>query len=197
MLTTKKKHIVRGACIGVVVLIVIMMMYGAQPASSSVDPESASTTLADDTGFQSRPTLRSAIVRMASLRAKSDEAIKDQSFDEGEGSFKGSYAYSTLNKVINEEIKQGRPTYALRLLSKDPVAEKLSDEEYDRLRANIARSYLIEGRINRALDIASAAVRRSGDEVPTAGWVGGLAAWRLGKYKESQKLFTTAATAKK
>jgi soluble lytic murein transglycosylase len=197
MFKKHKKLVVCGALLGVVALMIMMMVFGGSSNASRDSYESIDTAQSSlNDNHKTRPTLRSAIVRVASMRSKSEEAIKDQSFDDGEGSYKGSYAYATLNKVINAEIKQGRPTYALRLLSKDPAADKLSDAEYDRLRASIARSYLIEGRLNRALDIASAATRRSGDEVPTAGWVGGLSAWRLGKYKESQKLFTAAATAK-
>lgn len=195
MFKKHKKRLVCGAIAGVVVSMIMMMTFGSMPASSNLDHEVAGTISYNDHQAE-RPTLRASLVRAASVRSKSDEAMKDHSFDENEAGYKGSYAYSTLNKVISAEIKQGRPTYALRLLSQDPAADKLSDTEYDRLRASIARSYLIEGRINRALDIASAASRRSGDVVPMAGWVGGLSAWRLGKYKESQKLFTLAATAK-
>ena len=135
-------------------------------------------------------------VKSAHLKSRSAKAIEtSHKFDDSTETYKGSFAYQSLYKIIRFETRQGRPTYALQLLNRDPMAKKLKDTEFDRLRTLIAQSFLMEGRLNRALDLASASAYRSGDEVAHAGWVGGLAAWRLGQYERAQTLFTKAAIA--
>lgn len=104
-----------------------------------------------------------------------------------------SAAFKMLNKTIIEELKQGRPTYALKLLSTDPMAKNIKNAEYDRLRASIAQSYLTEGMTKRALDVAKVSSSRSKHEAPEAAWVGGLAAWKLHDYQQAAELFEVAA----
>lgn len=104
-----------------------------------------------------------------------------------------SIAFRMLDKTITEELKQGRPTYALKLLNADPLSKKIKDSEYDVLRANIAQSYLTEGMTKRALDVAKLSTHRSKGETPEAAWVGGIAAWKLKDYHQAAQLFGTAA----
>lgn len=100
-----------------------------------------------------------------------------------------SSAYKILHGTIRDELRQGRPTYALGLLERDPLSRKLKAAEYDRLRAVIAQSYLSEGKLDKARALAEKAVTRSGAEAPLAGWVGGLAAWRMKDYKTAYRHF--------
>lgn len=104
-----------------------------------------------------------------------------------------SSAYRLLNKMIREELKQGRPTYALKLLNADPMAKQIKNSEYDKLRASIAQSYLTEGMTRRAFDVAKISSHRSKHEAPEAAWVGGLAAWKLNDYNQAAELFSIAA----
>ncbi len=104
-----------------------------------------------------------------------------------------SSAYHILNKTIREELKLGRPSYALKLLGSDPMAQKIKNAEYDKLRASIAQSYLIEGKTQKAFDVARASSRRSRHDAPEAAWVGGLAAWKMDNYQEAADFFSVAA----
>ncbi len=104
-----------------------------------------------------------------------------------------SAAYKILHSAIRDELRQGRPTYALKLLSSDPMAARLKNAEFDRLRGVIAQSYLIEGKLDKASELASLAVARSGTQAPLAGWVAGIANWRLKNYKTAYTNFTIVA----
>lgn len=111
--------------------------------------------------------------------------------DDASGIPVASPAYKLLYSAIRDELRQGRPTYALKLLEKDPMAQNLKNAEYDRLRAAIAQSYLIEGKLAEARALAEKAVARSGDKAPLAGWVGGIASWRQKDFKTAYRHFST------
>jgi soluble lytic murein transglycosylase-like protein len=104
-----------------------------------------------------------------------------------------SPAYKLVSATLRTELRQGRPTYAMKLLTGDPLAANLKNSEYDRLRAVIAQSYLTEGKLDKARDLAAQAVARSGKNAPLAGWVGGIASWRLQDYKAAAGYFAIAA----
>jgi soluble lytic murein transglycosylase len=101
-----------------------------------------------------------------------------------------SPAYKMLHSTIRDELRQGRPSYALRLLERDPLAKNIKHSEYDRLRAAIAQSYMIEGKLTEARNLAELAVTRSGSQAPLAGWVGGLSAWRQKDFKTAYRHFS-------
>ena len=84
-----------------------------------------------------------------------------------------SNGYRMVVKTIQSELRDGRPTYALKILTTDPVAKKLKDNEFDRAKALIAQSYLMEGKIDKAAKVAGEAVDQSGEDAPLAGWVAG------------------------
>lgn len=102
----------------------------------------------------------------------------------------GSPAYRKVLAVIKTELRQGRPTAALRLLEKDQLAASLKPAEFDRLRAQIARSYLTEGKIDKAVGLAEKAIARSGKLVPLAGWVVGQVAWREQNFDRAFDMFS-------
>lgn len=110
---------------------------------------------------------------------------------------KSSNGYRLVMKAVRAELRQGRPTYALRILAKDPLALRLKDAEFDRIKAQIAQSYLMEGKIERASEVAAQAVRRSGQDVPLAGWVAGQAAWRKGDFGKAVDMFAVTAESRK
>jgi soluble lytic murein transglycosylase len=108
----------------------------------------------------------------------------------------GSGAFRLIQKTIRAELKESRPTYALKLLEKDPLAKKLKASEYDRLQALIAQSYLSEGKIEKAGELARKAASRSGTAAPLAGWVAGLADWRLENYDRAAEMFGVTANSR-
>ena len=104
-----------------------------------------------------------------------------------------SAGFKLVSKAVTAELRKGRPTYALKLLETDPMAQKLKNVEFDRVKAMIAQSYLMEGKTAEAAQVATQAVKRSGRAAPLAGWVAGQAAWRNEHYKEAATMFGVAA----
>lgn len=107
-----------------------------------------------------------------------------------------SSGYHMMAKAVRTQLRESRPTYALKILNSDPLAAKLKDAEFDRIKAQIAQSYLIEGKIDRAAAVAEQVVQRSGKMVPLSGWVAGQAAWRSGDYGRAADMFAMTARSK-
>lgn len=107
-----------------------------------------------------------------------------------------SAGFKLISKAITAELRKGRPTYALKLLETDPMAKKLKNSEFDRIKALVAQSYLMEGKVTEAGKIAEQAAKRSGKSAPLAGWVAGQAAWRKGNYKHAADMFAITAKSK-
>lgn len=112
----------------------------------------------------------------------------------GEGST--SAGFKIVSKAITAELRQSRPSYALKLLVADPMAKRLKNSEFDRIKALIAQSYLMEGKVDAAAKVASQAAKRSGKQAPLAGWVAGQAAWRKGDYLRATEYFAITAKSK-
>lgn len=108
-----------------------------------------------------------------------------------------SPGYRLVMTTIRDELRQGRPTYALKLLEADPLAAKLKNSEFDRIKAHIAQSYLIEGKVARAEFVAAQAVSRSAHHAPLAAWVAGQAAWRQKNYPLAAQMFEVTYNAPK
>jgi soluble lytic murein transglycosylase len=85
------------------------------------------------------------------------------------------------------------PSTALRHLDTAEGHSLFKPAEYDALLADIAASYFFNGRLDKAYETATAAVSRSGMDVPQAGWIAGLSSWRLGKYEEAARNFEITA----
>ncbi len=94
-------------------------------------------------------------------------------------------------REIDEDLSDA-PTTALRHLKQEQ--QLFTATEYDALRARIAESYFYNGKVGDAYAQASASADRSGREVPLAGWIAGLSAWRQEKYAIAAKYFALAAT---
>lgn len=99
---------------------------------------------------------------------------------------------SRLQNVIARDVRNNAPTRALGRLGKDPAAPLLDHVEEDLLRGQIAVGYYHAGKIEKAFDVAAPAAQRSGTKAPVAGWIAGLAAWRLDRYMSAADYFEMA-----
>ena len=97
-------------------------------------------------------------------------------------------------QTIRKHVRNYEPTQALNLLTSDPVAKKLDTVEYDIARSLIAAGYLYAGKLDAAQEQAGAALKRSGQYAPMAGWVSGLVNWQRENYKQAAQSFEVAAT---
>ncbi|MBI1215541.1 MAG: transglycosylase SLT domain-containing protein [Alphaproteobacteria bacterium] len=92
-----------------------------------------------------------------------------------------------------DRLVPSSPTAALRHLETQEAKDLFNNAEYDSMRADIAASYFYNGKVDKALELASASAARSGKDVPLAGWIAGLASWREGQYANAAAYFTSAA----
>lgn len=99
--------------------------------------------------------------------------------------------------VIAKAVEDGETDSALRMLNHPTVARSLSVNEYDRLRVKVAAGFLTDGELKTALNLSRATLRRSGGDVPQAGWVAGITAWRLHDYDTSLAAFAVTAASEK
>ena len=97
-----------------------------------------------------------------------------------------------LDRTVRERAHAGNFDSVLRLLRQTKGLDALYGGQ---LRAEIAQALFTQGRDADALRTAQDALHRSEGRVGLAGYVAGLAAWRLGRTEEATGLFETAAQA--
>lgn len=88
-----------------------------------------------------------------------------------------------------------KPTAAYKRIASDDAKKLFTDVQYDSLRTDIAASYFYNLKPEKSFELARASADRSGTELPMAGWIAGLSAWKLGKHAEAAKYFEIAAKA--
>ena len=96
---------------------------------------------------------------------------------------------------IESALDAGRPAAALRLLANDRLLRGIDDAQYDSLRARIAAALFYAGDAATALGLATASAARSGDAVPGAHWIAGLASWQSGDIETAGHHFAAMAAA--
>lgn len=85
------------------------------------------------------------------------------------------------------------PTWALSRLRSPEAVKIFNDTKYDALRAQISESFFYNGNVDQAYKLSVASSDRSPRDVPLAGWIAGLSAWKLGKYGEAARYFERTA----
>lgn len=99
-----------------------------------------------------------------------------------------------LHSEIRKNVRKGSPTHALKVLKNSKIASKLDDVEIDRFKAQIAAGYFYANKDKDALKLARQALERSGDKAPFAGWIAGLASWRMENYERAAAFFEVTAS---
>lgn len=99
-----------------------------------------------------------------------------------------------LQRKIRTHIQNYEPTQAYNLLMSDPAASMMDSVEQDRMVALISAGYLYAGKLSEARRYANAAMKRSGQYVPMAGWISGLVNWQREQYKNAARDFELAAS---
>ena len=94
-----------------------------------------------------------------------------------------------LDKTVHERAHAGNFDSALHLLSRTKGLDAVYGAQ---LRAEIAQAMFSQGHDEQALHVAEGALRQSAGRIGLAGYVGGLAAWRLNRPAEAQALFEAA-----
>lgn len=110
--------------------------------------------------------------------------------------YMASQSHTPRERDIMAEISRslaGSPTGALSRLRSAEAVRIFNDTKYDALRAQIAESFFYNGNVDQAYELSVASSNRSPRDVPLAGWIAGLSAWKLGKYGEAAKYFERTA----
>jgi soluble lytic murein transglycosylase-like protein len=86
-------------------------------------------------------------------------------------------------------VHKAQPAQAYKVLKDNKTANLLDTVEKDLLQSQIAAVYLYTGDTKKAYELARASAKRSGLNVPLAGWVAGMASWLRGDYEEAASFF--------
>ena len=147
---------------------------------------------------EERVRLVGSLERLGGLRTvASNEDDDDDSVTVAPRSRTVSRARSDRAAVarVEELLRSGRTATALSLLGQDEFGGKLDTVQYDAARARIAAALFYSGETAQALTLASASAARSGDMLPEAHWIAGLAAWRLKQTDRAARHFEGMAAA--
>ena len=97
---------------------------------------------------------------------------------------------------IRRFARRGRLKAAQHLLAHSDVRKLFDRVEIDAAKSQIAAGYFLKGKDQKAFELASESVARSGHHLPLAHWTAGLAAFRLGRYAKAAPHFEAVARAK-
>lgn len=97
-----------------------------------------------------------------------------------------------LIDFINGRLSEN-PSAARERLDSEEAKTLFQGTKYDALQAQVAQSYFYNDKLAEAYEVAAASANRSGKEVPLAGWVAGLAAWKKKNYEEAARHFESTA----
>ncbi|MDX1484670.1 MAG: transglycosylase SLT domain-containing protein [Alphaproteobacteria bacterium] len=104
-------------------------------------------------------------------------------------------AERSVRRYIRRLVRRERLSAAERYLDQAKARRAIGTAGIDRARAIIAGGWYRWGNFERALSLAEAAAKRSGNAAPGAYWWAGLAAFRLRRYSLAARHFSTAAEA--
>lgn len=99
-----------------------------------------------------------------------------------------------LKRRIRHYVRRTYLTKTERLLEQAEVQRLFDRYELDDAYAQVAAGWFYYGKADKALRLASAVAERSGQEIPTAHWTAGLAAWRLGEFSQAGQHFERLAS---
>ena len=97
-----------------------------------------------------------------------------------------------LDRTVHERARAGNADSALHLLGRTKGLDAVYGSQ---LRAEIAQALFTQGQDERALRLARRALHDSGERVGLAGYIAGLAAWRLDRPGDAQPMFEAASQA--
>ena len=90
---------------------------------------------------------------------------------------------------IRADVREGRYSAARARLSDPDVLATAGPLALDMAAGEVAYGFFIHGDDDVARETAGSAVRRSGHQIPLAGWTAGLAAWRQGDPAAARAMF--------
>ena len=120
-------------------------------------------------------------------------AYEAQTIIEHSGYRPGRRSARRIISQVRRMTHQRRLSEASRYIAGRAVKRKLGPTGYDLARTHVASGWFFHGDGKRAYKLAHAAASRSGDRIPYANWIAGLAAYRLGKFIDAADHFEAVA----
>lgn len=105
---------------------------------------------------------------------------------------KKEQAQKTMRQIASY-INRGKTLNAKRLIEDKKTISLFSKTDMDRAKTALAFSYFLDGMDDKALAQTTAAIKRSGKQIPLAYWTAGLAHWRQGNIAAAEENFKQAA----
>lgn len=103
--------------------------------------------------------------------------------------------WQVLRDRIRWSVHHDREDQAAAMLDSDDAKRLFTPLDIDHLKTNLAMAYFAGGEVEKARRLAEEACDRSGDQLPEAHWVAGLAEWRGGDRAASAHHFEVVANA--
>lgn len=105
---------------------------------------------------------------------------------------RGSAKAKTLKVKFRQLLRKGEGAQAMALMT-GPEARTFDRLDIDEMKVSLAADHFAGGRDAEAIVWAEQAAERSGEELPSAHWIAGLAEWRLGKADAARRHFEEVA----
>lgn len=96
---------------------------------------------------------------------------------------------AALQRAVSRANRLGHPERAEKQLWAAEKTALLDPVEFDSQLARVAARYFYQGNDEKALALARIAAERSRDEIHSADWIAGLAAWRIRDYERAAEHF--------
>ncbi len=143
-------------------------------------------------GYQGK--LRQPVQARGLARQKEPTMVPAKTYRSGKSrSADESRAVKDFMVNFSNVLRKQGPKKALLLLQENRNAKYLDTAEYDIARAQIAAAFLYQGYPDEAFVLAAKSAKRSGINVPKAGWVAGLVAWMQRDYDTAARYFEITA----
>jgi soluble lytic murein transglycosylase len=120
-------------------------------------------------------------------------SVQNQDFDWSDLSTAQRSQLREIVRNVRSDIHAGRNDEAARRLASGTFRDLADPLTQDRIAAEVAQGYFVDGDDAAALALARPALERSGPDAPLAGWVAGLAAFRQGDYDGARRAFEILA----
>lgn len=127
----------------------------------------------------------------AVFRPEPIDLVKDKTF-----SYLSKDRQKKAKKIMNQihkYIRNGKTLSARKLVEGEDAKNLFSYFDHDSARTALAFSYFLDGEYQKAIDFAKQVIKHSGDKIPLAYWVAGLASWQQQDYQSAGMYFQKAA----
>lgn len=162
--------------------------YHDLPQAEAVHRLTRGAKAARGVGALRTPTAKAGL-KGTGIEFEADGALwEEAAYDMDASSAKAKAFKARLRQALRDE----NPSRVEAMLA-SAEAQAMSALEFDRLRLMVAADHFAGGRDEPAATLATQSAERSGEQLPAAHWIAGLAHWRMGKPDAARRHFEDVA----